>query len=343
MPTVRLKECTGGALNALLSYGFYIVLGLILAGYSVARPSFFALTSLMDVLHAASPLMILASGLSLVIISRQIDISVGSIAFLSAGAGVLLMMRLDLPPASTFLVIAAVGAALGALNGLVVVVLRLNPLITTLSTMLALRGIALQLTNARVIGLPEGMQTLGNATLGPVYVDTIIALAILIIVHGLHTRTPFGRHITAIGNGPEAAQRVGVRVRQITFLAFMLSGLLASVGGFFSMAQVGALTSRLGLGLEFTAIAVIIIGGISLFGGEGRIIPGLIMGAAALVVIENGLVYIGASPFAYPLVRGGLIFIAMYADSLKSLLQAPVRRRAGESASSGKGARQVAP
>lgn len=321
-----------------LHYGFYLVLVLVFAGYSVAKRSFFTLGNVMDILHAASPLMIVGSGLSLVIISRSIDISVGSISFLCAGIGVLLMVRHGVSACLGILIIVALGALLGALNGFIVVVLKINPLITTLSTMLAFRGLALQITRARVISLPEVLYRAGSVKFGPVYLDTAVALAMLLLLHILHTRTKFGRHVTAIGNGPDVAARVGVRVPFVTFLTFVISGLLASIGGIFSMLQVGAVTSRMGLGMEFTAMAVIIIGGISLFGGEGRIIPGLVIGAGALTMIENGLYHLGASPFAYPLVRGVLIFVAMYADSLRSLLRPGTRVTTDESRQSVSGA-----
>lgn len=315
-----------------LSYGFYIVLAVIIVGYSLASPRFFSLSNIIDMFHAASPLMIVAAGLSLVIMARHIDISVGSIAFLSAGIGVTLARNHDMVPWLTFLVIIITGALLGAINGFIVVVLKVNPLITTLSTLLAFRGLALQLTNARVISLPFEMQAFGDIRLGVLHLDTAVALFVLLMLHVVHTRTPFGRHVTAIGNGPEVAGRLGVRVSRVLFVSFILSGVAASVGGIFSMLQVGAVSSRMGLGLEFTAIAVIVIGGISLFGGEGSIIPGVLAGGMALTIIENGLVHLGVSPFAYPLVRGALIFVAMYADSLRSLLSRRTRTSSTEQA-----------
>ena len=122
----------------------------------------------------------------------------------------------------------------------------------------------------------------------------------------------------AVGNGQEIAARLGVPVKRVIFLTYMLSGLMVSIGGLLQLMQVSIIVSREGQGYEFTLIASAVIGGVSLFGGEGNMIPGLILGGTALVIVENGLTNLGVTPYLYPLVRGGIIFLAMYADSLKS-------------------------
>jgi ribose/xylose/arabinose/galactoside ABC-type transport system permease subunit len=222
-------------------------------------------------------------------------------------------------------VIVFFGVILGAINGFIVVGLKVNPLITTLGMMIALRGAGLALTNAQVTPLPRVMSSLGNLKLGPVFIDIPIALIIILLVHALHTRTQFGRQITAIGNGVDVSARLGIRVPAVTFYVFLLSGFLASIGGVFYMMQVGLHSSMQGTGMEFIAVASAVIGGISLFGGEGKIIPGVIFGVLTIQLIENGLNLLGASPYAYPFVRGSIIFIAMYADSLKTRMRAQVR------------------
>jgi ribose/xylose/arabinose/galactoside ABC-type transport system permease subunit len=314
-----------GIRRFLLSYGFLLVLAAIFIAYSVATPYFFTPGNLMGILHAAAPTAMLTAGLALVIMSAKIDISIGSVAYLSLVIGAALMTRLHVPPALGLLAILAVGALCGALTGLVVVALRVNPLIASMGMLFTLRGAGLRIATGRELTVPSLFQDLGNATVGPVYLDVIVAALVLLLVHLVHTRTTFGRHVMAIGNGAEVAQRLGVRVRQVTFLTFVLSGLFASLGGIFSMFQLGSVTPYMGEGLEFTAIAVAIIGGISLFGGEGGILPNLALGVLTLVIIENGLNHVGASPYAYPFVRGGIIFVAMYADSLKARVQTRVK------------------
>ena len=314
----------------LLSYGFLIVLIAVVAIFAVLAPNFLTVTNLMGILHAAAPLMIIASGLAIVVMTGKLDISVGSNAFLSAAVGILLMTQGNVSPALAIPVVLVTGALLGAINGLIVVGLRVNPLIATLGTMIAYRGLALQLTNSRAYSVPETIRWLGNASLGPVFVDILLGLAVMVIIHVLHTRTPFGRQVMALGNGEEVASRLGVRVARVTFLTFVLSGLLASLGGVVGMLQVGAVSSYLGGGLEFTAVAVIVIGGISLFGGSGSILPGLLLGILTLEIIRNGLNHLGADPYSYRFVNGGIIFVAMYADSLKSKVRTEVKVTAGD-------------
>jgi ribose/xylose/arabinose/galactoside ABC-type transport system permease subunit len=122
--------------------------------------------------------------------------------------------------------------------------------------------------------------------------------------------------VTAIGNGERVAEQLGIPVRRVTFLSFILSALVASLGGLASLLQVGSLSGYLGKGLEFTAVAVVVVGGVSLFGGRGSFLPGVVAGAAIFEMIENGLNQIGANPYVYRLVTGAVIFIAMYADAL---------------------------
>lgn len=299
-------------------------MGVVFVGLSFGTPNFLKITNIMNMLHAAVSMLILGLGLALVIMTRNLDISVGSVAFISATIGSVLMVHYGVSPPVAVLLILLSGLAFGAMNGFIVVVLRVNSFIATLGTMIALRGVALQILRGRVVSMPDSLRVFGNVRIGPVFIDILISLAIVFFVHFIHSRTRFGRYLMAIGSEPEVAARMGIRVRWMTFGAFVLSGFFASLGGIVTMLQLGVVTLRMGLGLEFTAIAAVVIGGISLFGGRGSIIPGLLLGVYTLGIIENGLNHLGASPYVYPFVRGGLIFIAMYADSLRSRVKTTV-------------------
>jgi len=307
--------------NFVLSYGFQIVLALLFIFYAVSTENFLTPSNLINILHAAAPTMILASGLALVIMTGKLDISIGSIIFLTTAIGGTLMTRAGVSPWIAIPLMVLIGAVCGALNGFIVTVLRVNPFITTMGTMFILRGAALFVSEGLLVSIPDFMKKFGNAKVGPVFVDILIAFLFLALMHIFHTRTKFGRQVMAVGNGEEVATRLGVRTKRVVFTTFVLSGLFASLGGILSMSQLGGVSLHMGVGLEFTGIAVAVIGGISLFGGEGSY-TGLALGALTLVIIENGLVHVGASPYIYPLVRGGIIFIAMYADSLKARVQA---------------------
>ena len=301
-----------------LRNGFLIVLVVTFIGFSVGTAHFFELQNILNIVHTMSPLAITAAGLSLVVISGRLDISVGSIAFLSCSIGALLMQQQGLDPAIALVVTLACGAALGAVNGFIVTVLRVNSLITTLGTMIAYRGVALTLTDSLLVQVPDSVRVLGNARIGVVPADIFIMLIVVAIVHIVHSRTAFGRHITAMGNDVATARKVGLRVDRIGFMSFVLSGLLASIGGVMTTLQNGAVSPFLGSGLEFTALAALVVGGVSLLGGRGRILTSVLAGAFIFEMIRNGLTNLGANPYSYRLVVGVVIFAAMYADALKS-------------------------
>lgn len=309
----------------LFTYGFLIVLLFVVVYFCIAAPNFFSVTSAISVLHMAAPLFVIASGLAFVIMTANIDISVGSIAFLSSAVGALMLSKLHIPIWLAFVVIVAMAVLLGMLNGLIVVGLRVNPMIGTLGTQMALRGIGLQLTNSMVVGLPDSLRQVGNAKVGPIYVDILVSLLILGVMWLVHTRTKFGRQVMAIGNSPAVSEKLGVKVKPVTFWAFVVSGLMAGLGAILMTLQIGAVTPTSGSGYEFTAIAMLVIGGVSLFGGEGTILPGILLGGITLSVIETGLNYVGASVYVYPFVRGGIIFAAMFADALKTRVKPRVK------------------
>lgn len=304
--------------SRLVQHGFYLVLAAVLLLFSFTTRNFANLGNLMAMLHAMAPLVIMSCGMALVVFSGKLDISIGSVAMVSCTVATFLMRDHHVHPVLAFAVTLAIGLLLGALNGLIVAYLGINPLIATLGAMIALRGVALQMTKAVLIPVPESVRVLGNAALGPVFLDIFVLLAVVVAVHVLHRRTVFGRQLNALGNGEEIAQRIGIPVRRRVFTSFVLSGLLASFGGYVSMLQVGAVSGYLGKGMEFTAVAVVVVGGISLFGGRGAVLPGVLVGAFTFQVIQNGLNQLAANPYAYNVITGVVIFVAMYADALKS-------------------------
>ena len=302
----------------LIRHGFLVVFMATFIFFSLATQHFFQLGNLLNIFHTMAPLAITASGLALVVISGRLDISIGSTAFLSCAIGALLMNRNGLDPSLAAILVVCCGALLGAINGIVVVKLGVNSLIATLGTMIIYRGLALALTDALLVELPEPIRFLGNTAFGPVPVDIFVMLFIVSCIHLLHARTAFGRQLTAMGNDLAVARKVGLPVDRSGFLSFVLAGALAAFGGILTTVQNGAVSPWLGSGLEFTALAVVVVGGISLLGGRGAIFVGIIPGAFIFEMIRNGLTNLGANPYSYRLVGGAVIFAAMYADALKS-------------------------
>jgi ribose/xylose/arabinose/galactoside ABC-type transport system permease subunit len=302
----------------LMRRGFLVVFVIVFLFFSVVTRHFFELDNLLNILSAMAPLAISAAGLALVVMSGRLDISIGSIAFLSCAVGALLMRANGLSPVLAALIVVGCGALLGAINAFIVVVLRVNSLIATLSTMIAYRGIALQLTDALLVQLPPDVRFIGNARIGPIPVDILLMFLVVIPVHLLQSQTVFGRRIMAMGNDISVARRLGLPVDLAGFNTFVLSGVLASLGGILTTIQNGAVSPFLGSGWEFTALAAIVVGGISLLGGRGTIFFSVLPGVFIFEMIRNGLTNLSANPYSYRLVSGIVIFAAMYADALKS-------------------------
>jgi ribose/xylose/arabinose/galactoside ABC-type transport system permease subunit len=307
-------------------HGFVIVILIVYISISVAAPSFFGTGNLINMFHVMAPLMVVASGMALIVMSGKLDISVGSTAYVASAIFALLMRENTIPVALGWTIALAAGLAAGTINALIIVYLRVNALIATLGTMIAFRGFGLLLTDGGLIEMPEAVKPLGNVMLGPIYADTVLAL---IIVAAMHS-TSFGRQITAIGNNEDVARRIGIPVDRRVFASFITSGLLGAAGGIMYTMQVAVSTSKIGEGMEFIAIAVVVVGGISLFGGRGNILTAVVLGALLFQMIRSGLQHLGANPYSYRLVEGVVIFLAMYVDALKAERVGGIRLRRQE-------------
>lgn len=304
----------------LLNYAFYIALLAIMFVFSILTPNFLTAQNFIEMMHGFAPVLIMISGLALVVLTGAIDFSVGSIAFLAGSIGTYFMVMQEWPVWICLIIMILSGALFGLVNGLIVEVLKVNPLITTFGTMLAFRGMGYLIAGAKYIPIPSQLGGLHGVKMGPIYVDILVSVILVIFLSFIQKKTVFGRHLMALGCNRENATKLGVKSSSVLVWAFVLSGLFAGIGSIFYIIQGGYMTPRMGQGLEFTGIAIIVIGGISLFGGEGSLL-GLLLGIFTVYVIENGLQHLGLSPYVYPFLRGAIIFLAMYADSLKNRIR----------------------
>ena len=284
-----------------------VLLGLL----ALMAPSFFEPQPLLSRLTAAAPKLVLAGGLALVIIGRQIDISVGSLFAVSSVCAGWLASSVPFP-----LVVCGalgVGAAGGALNGVLVAGLRLPSIVVTLATMVTLRE-ALRLAQQGVfVNLPEGVQWFGLSMRAGQATVCGLALGLFVLLAWGMKRLSVGRWVYALGSEAEAARLAGLRPQRVTFLVFVLMGGLAGLAAVLNLVQSPQVDPSGGRGLELEAIAAVVVGGVAVSGGRGRL-GGVLAGLLLLVSIGPALTYAGVPPYWEKAIQGAIILLAVVAD-----------------------------
>ncbi|WP_424986978.1 ABC transporter permease [Microbulbifer sp. S227A] len=310
-------------LRALMSRQKWIAIALatiVLGGVlSAVSPAFLTLSNLQAILVQSSVTAIMAVGMTFIIMTAGIDISVGAILFVTSALFAQLMLDTQ-SYAIAFLGAIGCATVLGALNGVLAVRFAMSPLITTLATFSIYRGAAIHLTGAQNIPVPREMGTLGNGRLLGIPIPILILLAVLVIGVYLLNRTRFGVYARAIGNSARSARETNLPVDRVTIAVYALSGLVTGIAALILLARVGGLQSGIGIGIEFTVIAAVILGGTKLTGGSGTVI-GSFIGAVFLVLIDNGLNLLNASPYIYDIVRGSVLLAAVAIDRYSALRQ----------------------
>ena len=303
-----------------------ILFTLVLAVFGVMSPKFLAGDNLVNILIQTSATGIVATGMTFVLLTAGVDLSVGAIMFVGAAVtGKMVLAGQPLPLALA--VMLGIGLIFGAINAVFVTGLRIVAFIVTLATLFVGRGFALWITETRAMNLPDNFLYLGSARITGVPLPVIAFAAVVLLAHLALARTPFGRQIYALGNSPENARKAGVRADRILFTVYVISGFCAAFGGIISLAQLGAVSPKFGLDYEFKAIAAAVLGGTSLFGGRGRVFPGTVLGAVLIQSVENGLNILNVDPYLYPLITSAIIFLAVLLDSARNHLLATLSRR----------------
>ncbi len=300
----------------LLNYATWLLFLLILIVFSVLSPQFLSLQNGINILVQAASLGIVATGMTFVLLTAGIDLSVGSIMFL-AGVISAKLVLIGLPPWLAGGLVLGVGVLFGLVNGLLVYRLRIIPFIVTLATFYIGRGLGLSISQTRAINLPENLLLLGSTKLLGIPLPVWIFLSVILLAHLLLTRTLFGRQIYAIGNDVGKATKAGLPVGRVLLVVYLICGVCAALGGLVALAQLGAVSPTFGYQSEFVAIAAAVLGGASLFGGRGTVFPGTLVGVLFIQSLQSGLVIVNADPYLYPLITGSVIFLIVMIDSLR--------------------------
>lgn len=281
---------------------------------SFASPYFLTARNLVTVLLQATEMAMLALGESFVIISAGIDLAVAATLAFSATVGVFMVRSFGLSPYVGIALIVAFGLVIGLVHGLLVTKWRVPALIVTLGGLTLWRGLALQFTQGQAIfGLPTPISWLGEAQIGIVPVAVIFVLVVFTVAHWVLRNTKFGRYLYAIGSDEAATRRFVRNVDAYKIGAYVVSGLFASLGGLILAGRLDSVQGAMASNAELNAIAAVVVGGTSLFGGEGGAWQSL-LGVLIIILIQNGLTLLGVSTFLQMVVTGVIIIGVVRVD-----------------------------
>jgi ribose/xylose/arabinose/galactoside ABC-type transport system permease subunit len=294
--------------------------------FGLSSPRFFTLENINNFVKQASFVGIIAVGMTFVLLTAGIDLSVGSNMYLSAVVSGLLMRSMGLEVLPALGVALLVGLVFGAINAFCIVYLRIIPFMVTLSTLVIGRGLGTALTESQQIDLPQRMATFGQTVILGVPMPTIVFGVVVLTAYVILTRLPLGRQIYAVGNDIEAAEKAGINTRRVLVTVYLISGVCAALAGFVLASQVIRVDRAFAEGREFDAIAAAVLGGTSLFGGVGNVF-GTVVGAVLIQMVQTGLQFNQVNLYLQPMVRAAIILLVVFFDSLREQTQARLKRR----------------
>lgn len=288
------------------------------AFFSIVSPYFLTTDNLLNISLQVSITSIIAIGMTLVILTGGIDLSVGSLV---AFVGVIStsLLKLDTTFSLPIAIVAGVlvGAFSGWISGMFITRFRITPFIVTLALMTVWRGAAFIYTDARPVwDLPQSFGFLGGGRLAGIPVPTIIMLSLFIVAHILLTKTPFGRHVYAAGGNAEAARLAGIRTERVLVQVYLLCGVLTAISGILLSSRLNSGQPNAGLMYELDVIAAVVVGGTSLQGGRGTII-GTLIGSLLIGVLRNGLNLMDVGSYVQQVIVGVVILLAVMLDQIR--------------------------
>lgn len=291
-------------------FGLEISLVLLCLALALLSDRFLTVNNLTNILRQSTIIGIIAVGMTLVIFTRGIDLSVGSVL----GLSVLITadaLQAGWPVPLAILLGLAVGAAMGLISGLLVTQVKIPPFIATLGIMTLGRGLALAYTDGKPItGLPAGFRFLGNGYIGPIPMPIVIAFIVFTVAYIALSQMKFGEYIYAIGNNENAARLCGIPVKRYIASTYAITGMLSALAGFILVGRIDSAQPIAGAGFEFDAIAAVVVGGTSFEGGEGSLM-GTLFGVLIIAVINNGLNLLNIPSFYQDVVKGVVIVLAL--------------------------------
>ena len=318
------------AIDFLVRHTTAIIFIVVFLFFGLQSLNFFSADNVLNIVKQASFTGVVAVGMTFVLLTAGIDLSVGSNMYLSAmAAGYILQvpaLQNGYGVVIAILVGLAAGAIFGTINALSIVKLRITPFLATLATLVAGRGLGTAITESFGIAFPRAFTGFGASSLLGIPMPIVAFALVVLVAHIVLTRTTFGRQVYAVGNDIEAARKAGIDTDRIVFSVYVISGLCAALGGVMLIALVGRLNQTFGVGKEFEVITAAVLGGTSLFGGVG-VAFGAVVGSVLVQMVQAGMIFIKVNLYLQPMVLALIIFLAVFFDSLREGRLRKLRRR----------------
>lgn len=311
--------------------GLVVAIAVLFGATGATNASFLSAQSLRDILLNASITTLLAIGQAIVIVTRNVDLSVSSITGLTAfGSGVLLADHPGLPVVAVVAICLVIGAVCGAINGALVAYARVPALVATLGTLYVYRGVDYAFAGGRQVNaadMPAGFLSFGTRQILGVPVLVLVSAVVLVAVGWVLANLRQGRELYAIGSHPEAAVLAGIPVRRRVYAAFVVNGVIAGLAGVMWAARFGTVDATVATGRELDVVAAVVVGGVAIFGGSGTVY-GAALGAVLLSSITSALAVLRVDSLAQNAINGLLLLAAIVLDRLLALrVNAALRRR----------------
>lgn len=305
------------------NYGILIILFFLLGLFSLIEPAFLQASNLVNIIRQVATMGICAVGMTMVMLTGGIDLSIGSLmAFVNIlCAKLIIELGLD-PMLAIFLCIAA-SMLIGALNAFLITVIEIPPLITTLGVMTSLRGLAYLLSDGKSIwGFGDGFRGIGRGHLGFIPIPVVVMLMVFVLGWYFLNYTRYGRYIYGIGCDEEAAHLSGINVKKMKFMVYMMSSVLTAVAGILLLSRLNTGLPKTGTGLEMEVVTAVVLGGVSIYGGKGSFF-GVFVGVLIMGVLTNGMIYLNITEYLQLVIRG---FVLLFAIGMENITKRARKR-----------------
>jgi len=312
------KKFTFNWKTFLKDFGIYIALIALVIFFSIVTNGIFQRpANIINIMRQVSMMGIAAVGMAFVLLLRGIDLSIGSNVALVNVVTAWLMVNAGLNPILAALIAILMATTVGFCNGWIIANIRIPPLIVTLAAMTILEGFAFMISRGvPIFGFPRWFSVLGQGHIGPIPIPVIVMIFILAIGSFLLNLTYFGRQFYAVGGNEEASNLSGINVKRVKYLAYTLSGLFAGIAGIVMLSRTMSGQPLAGRGLELDVLTAVVLGGVSITGGSGKI-SNVIAGVLILGVLSNGMILMDLSQFTQMVLRGTVLLVAVGFDCMQ--------------------------